>query len=192
MSHLRELEIKLKVREIQPNEIEKIVDYFIHSDTEFLKGMGADKSKLPKRKEWIEKLESEFKKPYAEKEFYYIIWLIDNQSVGHSNINKIEFGKLATMHLHLWKNDKRKNGLGVDFLRLTIPYYFKNFKLEKLICEPYSKNVAPNKVLKKLGFELVRTYDTTPGYINFHQTVNQYELKKEQLENLKTAHNNGY
>tara|TARA_B110000093_G_C12781413_1_gene330681 strand:+ start:81 stop:638 length:558 start_codon:yes stop_codon:yes gene_type:complete len=184
--------MKLTVREIQAKEIEKIVDYFVNADTEFLKGMGADKSKLPKKKEWIEKLESEFKKSYAEKEFYYIIWLFDNQAIGHSNINNIEFGKSATMHLHLWNNDKRKSGLGLDFLRLTIPYYFRNFGLEKLICEPSSENIAPNKVLKNLGFELVRTYDTTPGWINFHQTVNRYELKKEQLETLKTAHNNLY
>ncbi len=177
--------MKLNVREIRPNDIDKIVDYFVDADAEFLKGMGADKSKLPKREEWIEKLESESKKTYQDKEFYYIIWLFNDQAIGHSNIHKIEFGNMATMHLHLWKNDKRKNGLGLDFLRLTVPYYFKNFDLKKLICEPSSENVAPNRVLKKLKFELVKTYDTTPGWINFHQRVNRYELKREQLETLK-------
>jgi RimJ/RimL family protein N-acetyltransferase len=177
--------MKLTVREIQANEIEKIVDYFVNADTRFLKEMGADKCKLPKKKNWIEKLESEFKKSNVEKEFYYIIWLFDNQAIGHSNINNIEFGKSATMHLHLWNIDKRKNGLGLNFLRLTIPDYFRNFELEKLICEPYLKNIAPNKVLKKLDFELVRAYDTTPGWINFRQTVNRYELKRKQLRVIK-------
>ena len=117
----------------------------------------------------------------TEKEFYYILWLLDNQPIGHSNINQIKFGNTATMHLHLWDSATRKKGLGIQFLRMTVPYYFKKFNLKKLICEPYSKNVAPNKVLKKLGFEWVRTYDTTPGQINFHQTVNRYELNKEQI-----------
>ena len=175
--------MKLNIRELQVNDIEKIVDYFIDADAEFLKAMGADKSKLPKREKWIKKLESEFKKSYENKEFYYIIWLLDNQVVGHSNVNNIEFEKSATMHLHLWNNSKRKSGLGLEFLRLTIPYYFKNLKLEKLICEPSSNNIAPNKVLKNLGFELVRTYDTTPGWINFHQTVNRYELTKNNWNN---------
>jgi len=94
------------------------------------------------------------------------------------------------MHLHIWRKDKRKNGFGLDFLRLTIPYFFKNFKLEKLICEPYSENIAPNRALKKLGFELVRTYETTPGWISFRQTVNRYELKKKQLEEIITANQN--
>lgn len=172
--------MQLSVRELELIDIEKIVDYFVKSDADFLKGMGADKSKLPIRKEWISKLKSEFKKPNKEKEFYYIIWMINNEPIGHSNINKIDFGNSATMHLHLWKNERRKKGLGLDFLRQTIPYYFKNFELDTLICEPYSENIAPNNVLKKLGFEFVREYETTPGWINFYQTVNRYELKREQ------------
>lgn len=173
--------MKLTIREIRLSDIEKIVNYFFLADTEFLRGMGADKNKLPNREEWIKKLESELHKSYNAKENYYIIWLLNNQAIGHSNINNIEFGKSATMHLHLWGTEKRGSGLGLDFLRLTIPYYFKNFRLQKLICEPYSKNVAPNRVLIKYGFDLARSYYTKPGFINFHQTVNRYELKKEQL-----------
>lgn len=168
----------MKVRELQVDDIERIVDYFLQSNTEFLKGMGADKSKLPNRKEWIDLLKVELEKPYSEKEFYYIIWLLDDQAIGHSNINKIQYGNSATMHLHLWNKDNRGKGLGVDFLRLTIPYYFKNIELQKVICEPIANNIAPNRVLEKLGFNFIRTYETTPGWINFHQTVNRYELKK--------------
>jgi len=181
----KEFLMKLTVRKLQLNDIEKIVDYFVKADKEYLLRMGADKSKLPKREKWIKKLEFEYNKTYEKKEFYYIIWLIDNLPVGHSNINKINFGKDATMHLHLWKNDKRKKGLGLSFLKLTIPYFFKYFELEKIICEPYSKNIAPNRVLEKLGFEFVRTYETTPGWINFYQTVNRYELKHEKFRLLK-------
>ncbi|NAS29785.1 GNAT family N-acetyltransferase [Flavobacteriaceae bacterium R38] len=173
--------MKLSTREMSESDIKKIVDYFVDADIEYLKGMGADKSKLPDREKWIEKLHLEFQKSYKEKKFYYIIWLVDNQAVGHSNINNINFGESATMHLHLWKNNIRKKGLGLEFVKRSIPYYFKNFELKNLICEPYSKNIAPNKVLKKIGFELKRTYDTTPGWINFHQTVNRYELTKKQF-----------
>jgi [ribosomal protein S5]-alanine N-acetyltransferase len=173
--------MKLSVREIKLKDIEKIVDYFILADSEFLIEMGADKNKLPQREAWIEKLVSEYEKSYKAKAFYYIIWLLDNQEIGHSNINNIDFGKSATMHLHLWNNEKRSDGLGMAFLRLTIPFYFMNFSLKKLICEPYSKNIAPNRVLKKLGFEFIQSYETKPGSINFYQTVNRYELKKEDL-----------
>ena len=164
---------------MEKSDIESIVDYFFNADSEFLKGMGADKKKLPERSEWIKKLNSEYEKPFKKKEFYYIIWLINGKPSGHSNINNIYFGKTATMHLHLWKNDFRKNGLGYNFLKQTAPLYFKNLRLEKLICEPYSDNIAPNKVLKKAGFKFIKSYETIPGWINFSQIVNRYEMTKE-------------
>ncbi len=163
------------------SDIEYIVDYFLDSDIEFLKAMGADKTKLPERKEWIQLLESECGKPYEEKKFYYIVWLLNNRPVGHSNINKIQFGKSATMHLHLWENQERKKGLGETFLKQSLPFFFKNIKLEKLLCEPLAGNPAPNKLLIKLGFDYIKTYETTPGWINFLQTVNSYELCKENF-----------
>ncbi|WP_420571403.1 GNAT family N-acetyltransferase [Kordia sp.] len=173
--------MKITVREFIASDIEKIVDYFFNADVDFLKGMGADKSKLPNREKWIQNLQAELIKPYKEKEYYYIIWLVDNIPVGHSNVNHISFGISAKMHLHLWENGKRKSGLGLKFLKMTIPFYFEKFELKKLICEPYSENIAPNKTLKKLGFDFIRTYETIPGMINFRQKVNHYELAKEQL-----------
>jgi len=178
--------MKLSTREMQLNDIPKIVNYFVDADAEFLKGMGADKSKFPKRTDWINNLQKEYEKLYYEKKFYYIIWLINGKPSGHSNINTIDFGKTAVMHLHLWESNHRQKGLGLQFLQQTIPYYFENFDLEKLICEPRAENIAPNKTLKKLGFELVKTYETTPGWINFHQTVNRYELTKKQLNKIST------
>ncbi|GAA4277335.1 GNAT family N-acetyltransferase [Aquimarina mytili] len=177
--------MNVSVREMKKDDIESIIDYFVNADSEFLKSMGADKSKLPDRVEWIKKLNQEFKKPYTDKEFYYIIWLLDDTPIGHSNINNIEFGNTATMHLHVWKNAKRKKGLGLELLKKTIPFYFKNFKLEKLICEPYSENIAPNKTLIRAGFEFIKKYETVPGWINFLQYVNSYELTKDQFERLK-------
>ena len=176
--------IRLSVREMLEIDIERIVDYFVDADAEFLKGMGADKSKMPERKQWIEKLQAQNQKPYGQKDFFYVIWLIDNQPTGHSNINTIDFGKSAVMHLHLWNGDKRKKGLGLEFLKMSIPYYFRHFELDYLVCEPYAENIAPNKVLKRIGFEFKRTYETTPGWINFHQRVNRYELTRAQFEKI--------
>lgn len=172
-------DMNLNVRECTKDDINLIVNYFHNSDSEFLKSMGADINKLPNKKSWIKKLRTEFEKPITEKEYYYIIWLLEDKPIGHSNINNIHFREIANMHLHLWENMKRKKGIGIEFLNQTIPYYFDNFKLDKLICEPYSKNPAPNRTLRKLGFDFIKEYETIPGMINFTQIVNHYELTKE-------------
>ena len=129
---------KLTVRVFEKSDISLIIDYFINADEAFLKGMGAIKSKLPSKSDWLNKLYQEFEKPNTEKEFYYIIWLVNNNPVGHSNINNITYNKEATMHLHLWQPIKRQKGMGTEFLKMSILYYFKNFQLKKLICEPFA------------------------------------------------------
>ncbi|HET9057838.1 MAG TPA: GNAT family protein [Chitinophagaceae bacterium] len=175
---------KISVRHLQFDDHEKIVDYFLNSEKDFLIGMGVDINKLPQRQEWLTILTSNYELEIDKKNFFYIIWLLDNKPVGHSNINKIVFAKEAFMHLHMWDKHIRKKGLGVEFLRMTLPYYFDIFKLETLFCEPFALNIAPNKTLEKLGFEFVKTYDTIPGWINSYQSVNRWVLTKEKFNYL--------
>ena len=166
------------------SDIELLANYWTHSSHEYLTAMGVDISKLPSRKIFMEMLEGQFHKPIEEKRAYCIIWLKDDQPVGHSNTNPTYYGKEANMHLHIWHPENRKKGLGEIFLQMTIPLFFKNLKLEKLICEPYALNPAPHKALQKLGFDLEKEYTTIPGAINFEQPVKRWVLTvKKFLEN---------
>ena len=173
----------LTVREMVLDDIPNIVDYFLLADSEYLKRMGADKSKLPKRDDWINKLKFENEQDYHNKSFYYIIWELNGQAVGHTNINNIDFGETAVMHLHIWKPSIRAKGMGKFLLAKSIPYFFKHFELKSIKCEPYAYNPAPNKVLPKIGFRFIKKYETTPGWINFKQEVNSYILKKDDFTN---------
>ncbi len=92
----------LSVREIKESDFKYLVDYFLCADKDFLKGLGVDITKLPKREEWLKLLENESIQKYQDKKFFYIIWLLDNRPIGHSNINAVFFGEDAYMHLHLW------------------------------------------------------------------------------------------
>ncbi len=83
---------------MQTKDIELIVDYFVKANSNFLKGMGVDKNKLPSRKDWINTLEPDLEKPLKEKEFFYIIWELDGNPIGHSNLTNINFAKSAKMH----------------------------------------------------------------------------------------------
>ena len=85
------------------------------------------------------------------------------------------------MHLHLWQTDVRQKGLGTAFVKMTLPYFFEHLQLQKIYCEPYSGNPAPNKTLEKVGFRFVKTYTTTPGWINFEQPVNLWEIGRDML-----------
>lgn len=171
----------LAVREMVAGEVPRMVDYFVEADVDFLHGMGADKQKLPERSAWIAMLEKEFAKPLEQRKFFYLSWLLDGRLVGHSNVNKVVYGQEAYLHLHLWEASLRQKGLGLAFVQQGIPLYFRKLNLQTLICEPYADNPAPNRSLKKLGFQWVKQYETQPGWINFYQLVNRYELRREAV-----------
>ncbi len=173
----------LSVREIDENDFVSIVDYFLKADKDFLLGLGVDICKLPQREEWLKLLLHEYQQSIENKNFFYLIWQLDKKAIGHSNIDKIIFAERANMHLHMWRSEKRQQGLGFEFLKKCLPYYFDRFELKKLFCEPYALNQGPNATLKKLGFEFISKYETIPGWLNFHQPVNKWcmDFKKFRL-----------
>ncbi len=179
---------KLSVREITEADFEPLANYWQNADALYLKSMGADKSKLPQRDKFIQMLLEQVKAPYTEKKSYCLIWCVNGLAVGHSNVNRIEYGSHAFMHLHVWNGNNRKGGFGREFVKLSVPYFFSNLKLNKIFCEPYALNPAPNKVLEKAGFNFIKMHVTTPGLINFEQEVNLWELSIEKYLALLQAH----
>ena len=171
----------LSVRPWGIEDFENIIDYFLKADKDFLLNMGVDFSKLPSKDDWLKIMSTDFYRDPESKQFYYVVWLLDGKSIGHSNINKITFGREAHMHLHVWHDALRKKGMGVELLKKTLPLYFEKFKLKNIYCEPSATNTAPNKALEKLGFDFINRYDTVPGWINLHQTVNRWCLTEKKF-----------
>ncbi len=168
-------------------EYELMLDYFYKANDLFLRGMGVDRLKLPERDKWLEALLVDHEKPDGERDRFYLVWIFRGRRVGHSSINKILPGDEAFIHLHLWNSRLRRAGLGTEFVRRSAAFYFERFNLRKLVCEPWAENPAPNRVLEKLGFALVRRYRTTPGVIAFEQDVNRYELRRPNQSLQPTA-----
>ncbi len=176
--------LKRGIREIQEEDVEQVINYFVQADDNFLKGMGVDPDKLPDPADWQALILDDLSQPLARRQFYYLVWLINGRPAGHSNINKIVYGDHAYMHLHLWNPASRQAGNGLFFIQACITAYFDRFDLDTLFCEPYALNPAPNRILAKTGFDFVRSYETTPGWINFHQKVNSWTLSRETWQQI--------
>jgi len=177
--------MRINVREILTKDITSISDYWLTSDPDFLLGMGADYKKLPKAESFSAMLLNQITSPFESKKSYALIWELDGLPIGHSNVNAIEFGEQAKMHLHIWRSNIRKKGMGTELVKKSLPFFFEKLQLKKIICEPYALNPAPNKTLEKVGFKFIKKYRTIPGAINFEQEVNRWELTKKQFQNLK-------
>lgn len=166
----------LSAREAVQKDIQHIADYWFNADADYLKNMGVDITKMPAKDYFIEILNIQFLLPYKDKKAYAVIWMVDGEAIGHSNLNPVDYGNDAYMHLHIWDKENRKNGYGVELIKLTLPYFFKNLNLKRIYCQPYALNPGPNKTLEKAGFKFVKEYITTPGTITFEQPVKLWEI----------------
>lgn len=62
---------KLSVRQLKICDFEKIVDYFLNADNDFLFMMGVDLTKLPSKEDWLKLLSEEYQKPIKYKSLFY-------------------------------------------------------------------------------------------------------------------------
>lgn len=168
---------KLEVRPFSSAaEYEGMTDYFISAEDTFLRGMGVDRTRIPAKDKWLREVLADHKAADEKKDRFYLAWLYNGEQIGHSSINKIRIGVEAYFHLHMWRADLRRTGLGIELCKRSVQFYFKRFRLRRLFCEPFANNPAPNKVLPKLGFKFVKRYWTVPGQICPEQEVNLYVL----------------
>ncbi len=166
------------IKPLCEHELEKVVDYFLNLSPEDDKRMSIARKILPSREKWVKLLVDDSHNKLTDRQFYYLGWLLNGKIIGHCGINKIQYGKEAYFHLHLWNPNLRKQGLSTNYLRSAIHFYFEKFLLQKIIAEPKTENIAPNKALLKAGFVLIDTYLTKPSDLNYKHQVNRYELTK--------------
>jgi RimJ/RimL family protein N-acetyltransferase len=165
-----------RVRPMEVDETRYVIDYFL----------GADPGRLPTAQVWEEILRTDFTRPLEERRFFYVVWEANGVPIGHSHVNDLRYGEEGYMHLHLWRPEHRRRGLGTRFVRESIAIYFEQLALARLFSQPYALNPAPNRTLAAVGFELVESYETVPGWINCRQPVNKWMLTRERALSLRT------
>lgn len=176
--------MQLTVREITNNDIAFFISYWRNSDKEYLKSMGVDCNKIPSANDLTNMLRQQINSDYESKQTYALIWECNGEVIGHSNINEIEFGKTAKIHLHIWEEKNRKKGFGKILLKKSIAIFFEKFRLKEINCETFAENKAPIKSLQNLGFQFIKKYETIPNSISFKQEVNLWSLTKEKFNRL--------
>lgn len=166
------------------DDVEAIVTYWCDATEEHLLSMGVDLAKQPAHEEVRNMLYGMMATPIPERKSFPIIWEVDGVAVGHNNINAIVPGDHAFMHLHLWRTDLRHRGLGAQLIRMSLPHFFRHYDLQRLYCQPYARNDAPNRALEKAGFTYVKEYVTVPGPMNFEQPVKLWVMERVNVEGL--------
>ena len=168
----------LDVREMRLDETGVIVDYFHTSTPEHLDTLGVDPTRLWDREAWHRWFAAEHAMPLPERTSFQLAWLLDGRLVGFSTVDALRFGEEANMHLHIVEPDRRRSGLGVEFVRRSAGLYFDALRLRRLYCQPNALNTAPNRTLQAAGFRYVKTLTTVPSRLNYRQAATRWVLDR--------------
>lgn len=174
---------EITVREVEKDDIQYIVGYWNNSSTDVLLAMGIDINNIESLKNLGDRLEKQLELSYENKAAFVLVAMIDEKRIGHCYVNNLIYGKEAFMHLHIWKTNMHKKGMGSEMVRQSIPHFFEKLKLQTLFCEPAAMNPAPNKTLERIGFKFIKRHTTIPAGWTFQLEVNHWEMT---LESFKT------
>jgi RimJ/RimL family protein N-acetyltransferase len=163
------------------SEVDLVIDYFHQATPEHLEVLGVDPTRLPEPSRWREGYAKEFERPIEKRRALLVIWESEERPIGFSTCDHIVFREHAKMHLHIVDPTNRQAGYGVECVKQTVRLYFDALKLERLFCEPNAFNAAPNRTLQKAGFRYVKTHQTVPGQLNYHQPVTRWVLERDML-----------
>lgn len=170
--------MKLEVRVMTLNEVGLIIDYFHLASAEHLENLGVDPTRIPDQKTWYKLCEHDFSQLIEKRRNLAVIWELEGKPIGFSTADKIKYGSEAYMHLHVAEPSLRRKGFGSECVRKSVDIYFDTLRLDRLYCEPNAFNIGPNRTLQKAGFKYVKTHNTVPGPLNFHQSVTRWVIEK--------------
>ena len=102
----------MTVRPMNLADVDRRIAYFHDSSDDFLLQIGVDRLLLPEREDWKETYRLDFERPIEERQGYGVMWLVDDEVVGWSNVDQIDFGRQAFMHIHIAEPSPAEPGRG--------------------------------------------------------------------------------
>lgn len=115
---------------------------------------------------------------YGQNKYGYSYWAIYDKNdvfMGQCGASRSWLGEINfcyAFHKKYWGK-----GIGTEICTMIKNYLFDNFKdIKRLTCSAFSENVASVKLLKKIGFDYLKTEK------EFDKDLELFELRREKYD----------
>jgi len=180
--------MKLTVRPFAAEDIAGYIAYLTQMPAADRQNMGVAVDRLPPPEKMRADLAASLTEPVELARTFMLAWCLDGAVIGHSSLKDIVLGQSGRMHLHMWRSDLRGKGYGPSLFCLAALDFYGRFGLQSIICEPKSENPMPNRMLRKIGFPLLKTYVGTSSELSAVCELNRYEIRRDVAERYLTLH----
>lgn len=176
----------VRVRFLEDSDIADLVGYFYDSPDGFIEGIGINIKTLGSRQEFtqrynerLKEIRSIGKQPHAITVFY------QGQKVGiHSATHLIE-NKSLVMHAHFFDPKFRGLGIGQVSSIKAAELFMEEFNLKEVLAKVPLKNVAPLKLMEKLGLPAAGTEIIDWPLLTGPMEAKVFRATAEDLQRLK-------
>lgn len=178
----------LTVRPFEADDIAGYVAYVTQMPKADAERIGLAVDRLASPEKMRADLAASLLEPIERARSFMLAWCVDGGVIGHSSLKDIVMRESGRMHLHMWGSDLRGKGYGPRLFCLSAIDFYERFDVKTIICEPKADNAMPNRMLRKIGFPLLRTYVGASSEISVVCEVNRYDIQREIAERYLTAH----
>jgi len=178
--------MELTVRPLAASDFDGFIRYWLELSPAEIASMGVAVHRIPSANRVRSDLKGMVTSSYKELRRFVLAWCVNGDVVGHSSLKDIVFGNSGSIHLHLWRTDLRGKGHGAHLFCLAVVDFYKRFKLRQMICEPKADNLAPNRLLQRIGFPLIFTRVGKSSELSTVCKLNRYDIVREIAEDYLT------
>jgi RimJ/RimL family protein N-acetyltransferase len=180
--------MQLTVRPFTSGDIAGYIAYVTQMPEADSERIGLAVDRLPPAEKMAADLAASLAEPIDQVRSFMLAWCVDGVVIGHSSLKDIVAGESGRMHLHMWRSDLRGKGYGPSLFCLAALDFYERFGVRSIICEPKADNPRPNRMLRKIGFPLLKTYVGASSEISVVCEVNRYDIRRDIAERYLTLH----
>src|SRR5262249_12976109 len=171
--------IELTVRPLAATDFDGFINYWLGLSPAEIERMGVAIDHMPAATRIRADLERMLTERNKDVRTFVLAWCLNGEAVGHSSLKDIVPGDAGGIRLHMWRTDLRGKGHGARLFCLAVVDFYKRFKLRQMICEPKADNLAPNRLLQRIGFPLIFIRVGKSSKLSTVCKLNRYDIVRE-------------
>ena len=173
---------EVTVRAYAEGDVGDHVKYLYESPEDFLTTIAFDVSQFPSRDICTKMFLSECRENQNNGELRRMASELNGHMISYATIEIPENESKSYAHFHIIESKLRGKGLGSILLSIPLKVFTDRYELERIYIEPSASNAAMNRLMQKLNFLRLDSFEKAAGMWALPVEVTQYEASREQIE----------
>ena len=174
---------QLELRDLTTHDVPAIVDYWLHSPSEFLDAMGVDRARLGSPEQIHERFATAIRtRDSGQSRIAFAIWL-DEKFAGYTLLNRYS-DEVNYGHWHIIDANLRAKGLSTALYPWRIKMYFDVTPISRLIHQTRTSNLGVNRMLDKFVAVAESLHVEKPDGVGIPGEFNHRYVRREDVRRI--------